>query len=68
MVERTTLIDLLLNQMFEKLIGNKKKKQADIFTIPDKKYTTDHKLIAKMTAKPLIDLYHDQEKYISSLV
>lgn len=54
--------------MFEKLIGNKKKKQGDIFTIPEKKYTTDQKVIVKMAAKPLIDLYHDQEKYISSLI
>lgn len=40
--------------MFEKLTGGKKKKEVDIFSIPDKKYSTDHKAISKMSTKALV--------------
>lgn len=41
--------------MFDKLIG-KKKKDIDIYAIPDKKYTTDQKKISQMGTKTLIEL------------
>ena len=53
--------------MFDMLKGNRKKKEMQLFGIPEKKYTTDPKIISKMAAKALIDLYHDQEKYIAVL-
>lgn len=45
--------------MFDKITG-KKKKEGDIFTIPEKKYTTETKTINKMSSKSLVELYHDQ--------
>ena len=38
--------------MFDKL--SKKKKEGDIYSIPDKKYATDHKVISKMSSKNLV--------------
>ena len=52
--------------MFDKLLG-KKEKGIKIFTIPEKKYTTDQKKISKMDKKDLIDLIEDMEKYIRNL-
>lgn len=52
--------------MFDKLIGGKKRKETDLFSLPEKKYTTDIKIISKMGPKALLELYQDQEKYISS--
>jgi hypothetical protein len=52
--------------MFDKFMG-KKKKEADLFHIPERKYTTDPKIIAKMGTKALQDLVSDQDKYISVL-
>lgn len=45
----------------------KKKKEADLFHLPERKYTTDPKIIAKMGTKALQDLVSDQDKYISVL-
>jgi len=45
--------------MFEKFTG-KKKKEGDIYSIPEKKFTTDIKAISKMSTKSLIELYQDQ--------
>jgi hypothetical protein len=53
--------------MFEKFIG-KRKKEEDFFHIPEKKYITDQKIIAKMSTSALKDLFNDQEKYVSQLV
>jgi len=53
--------------MFDKLIG-KKKKEVDLFHIPEKKYTTDSKIIAKMGTKALQDLLSDQEKYTTNII
>jgi hypothetical protein len=53
--------------MFDKLIG-KKKKDSDWFVIPEKKYTTDHKAISKMSSSAFKDVYDQQEKYIALLV
>ena len=53
--------------MFEKIIG-KRKKEADFFHISDKKYTTDQKIIAKMSTGALKDLFNDQEKYLGQLI
>lgn len=39
--------------MFDKFTG-KKKKESDIYSIPEKKYTTDIKAISKMSTKSLI--------------
>lgn len=52
--------------MFDKFTG-KKKKEGDIYSIPEKKYTTDIKAISKMSTKSLIELYHDQDKFITVL-
>lgn len=46
----------------------KKKKEVDFFHIPEKKYTCDQKIIAKMGASALKDLFNDQEKYVSLLI
>jgi hypothetical protein len=53
--------------MFEKLMG-KRKKEPDFFHIPEKKYTTDSKIIGKMGTGALKDLLGDQEKYVGSLI
>jgi hypothetical protein len=53
--------------MLDKLIGGKKKREADTFTIPEKKYTTDPKILSKMASKTLLEVFHDQEKYIAQL-
>ena len=46
----------------------KSKKQVDLFSIPDKKYTTDSKSLGKMSTSGLKDVVGDQEKYIGVLV
>jgi len=38
--------------MFEKLMG-KKKKEIDFFRIPEKRYTTESRIISKMSTKAL---------------
>ena len=46
----------------------KRKKETDVFHIPDKKYTTDQKIISKMSVGALKDLHSDQEKYVCTLI
>ena len=53
--------------MFDKFMG-KKKKEVDFFHIPEKRYTCDQKIIAKMGASALKDLFSDQEKYVGILI
>lgn len=44
--------------MFDKLMG-KKKKEVDFFRIPEKRYTTDSRIINKMSTKALQELITD---------
>lgn len=53
--------------MLEKIMG-KRKKEVDIFQVPEKKYTTDQKIIGKMSLSSLKDLSIDQEKYVNVLI
>lgn len=53
--------------MFDKLMG-KKKKEAEFFHIPEKRYTCDQKVIGKMGVSALKDLFGDQEKYVGVLI
>ena len=52
--------------MFDKLLG-KKEKGIKIFNLPEKRYCTDGKKIAKMDKKDLLELSEDMEKHIKIL-
>ncbi len=49
-------------------IFNKKKKEEDVLSVPERKTAVDLKAISKLGPKALQDIIVDEEKYISILV
>jgi hypothetical protein len=54
-------------EMLDKIF-NKKKKEEDILSVPERKTAVDVKAISKLGPKALQDIIIDEEKYISVLV